>query len=481
MRRKKRTAKEMFQGKTFKIGTYSAVVSLVVVAVVIVLNLVVSSLPATLTKFDTTTSSLFTLSDQTEQVLENLDTDVTIYIIAENGSEDTYVTNLLERYTALSSHLTVVTKDPVLYPSFASQYTDESLSTGSLIVESEKRYKVIDYSDLYEYTINYYTFSYSASEFDGENEITSAIDYVTSDNLPTAYTLTGHGEAELEELSTSLETYIEDDNITLQTLNLISEGAVPEDAACVLIISPTSDLSEDEADALLTYLEGGGHLLLMTNCLYTDLPNLMEVMAYYGVAAQEGIIMEGSASHRLQNYPHYLLPNIESHTITSALTEGNYYVLAPIAHGITTLTDYRSSLNIQSLLTTSDSAYLKSVDTTTTEKEDGDLEGPFTIGVAITEEHDGVTTQIVWYSADNLLNSQIDAMVSGANTDLFLASLGWMCDSENSISIHSKSLSVSYLTVPDAAANTWSAVFIFITPVGLLVCGAAVMIRRRKH
>jgi ABC-2 type transport system permease protein len=477
MERKKRTARELF-GQTFRRGSYSAAISLLVLVVVIVLNLVVSSIPATYTKFDTTTSSLFTLSEQTEQVLAGLDTDVTIYIIAENGSEDSYVTSLLEQYTARTSHLKVVTKDPVLYPNFASQYTDESLATGSLIVESSQRSKVVPYSDLYEYTINYYTYSYTASEFDGENEITSAIDYVVSDTLPTAYYLTGHGETEL---STTLLTYVEDDNITLESLSLVSQDAVPDDAQCVLIVAPTTDLSADEAAALKAYLEDGGNLFLLTNCAYTDLPNLMEVMAYYGVAPEEGIVMEGSASNRLRNYPHYLLPNIESHTITSALTEGNYYVLAPVAHAITTLSDVRSSLSITDLLTTSDSAYLKSIDTTTTEKEDGDPSGPFSIGVAITEDHDDVETQLVWLACDNILNSQMDSMVSGANTDLFLACLGWMCGSENAISIHSKSLSVSYLTVPDAAANGWSVLYIFIIPVVLLICGAVVMVRRRKR
>jgi hypothetical protein len=56
-----------------------------------------------------------------------------------------------------------------------------------------------------------------------------------------------------------------------------------------------------------------------------------------------------------------------------------------------------------------------------------------------------------------------------------------MCGSENAISIHSKSLSVSYLTVPDAAANGWSVLYIFIIPVVLLICGAVVMVRRRKR
>lgn len=475
--KKSRSLKEMFRGKTFRIGTYSAVLSLIALVVVVVLNLVVNALPASYTKFDVTANALYTISDQTETILKNLDTDVTIYIIAESGEEDTYVTNLLEQYTALTSHLKVVTKDPVLYPSFASQYTDESVSEGSLIVESDKRYKIVSYSDLYSYSIDYSTYSYT-TEFNGENEITSAIDYVVSDNLPIAYALTGHGETEL---STSLQTYIDDDNVTLESLSLVTEDAVPEDASCVLIIAPTSDLSEDEASALLDYLEGGGSLFLITDCLYTDLPNLMAVMEYYGVTAQEGIVMEGSASNRLQNYPHYLLPNIEDTDITEALVDGGYYVLAPISHGIATLDSYRSSLEIEDLLTTSDSAYLKAVDTTTTVKEDGDEEGPFSIAVAITEEHDDVETQIVWVASDYILNSQMDSYVSGANTDFFLACLGWMVDNEDAISIHGKDLSSTYLTVSDGAASLWSVVFIGIIPLFLLVLGAVVLVRRRRQ
>ena len=101
--------------------------------------------------------------------------------------------------------------------------------------------------------------------------------------------------------------------------------------------------------------------------------------------------------------------------------------------------------------------------------------------MAAEEIHDGVTTQIVWFGCPGLADETIDAMVSGTDSDLLLGALGWMCQRENAISIHTKSLNVSYLTVDDGAANLWSVVFIAVVPVLLLACAAVVMMRRRKR
>ena len=59
--------------------------------------------------------------------------------------------------------------------------------------------------------------------------------------------------------------------------------------------------------------------------------------------------------------------------------------------------------------------------------------------------------------------------------------LGWMCQRESSITIHTKSLNVSYLTMDDASANLWSVVFMAAIPLLLAVSGAVIMMRRRKR
>ena len=58
--------------KTLKLGAYYAVLSVVVIAVVIAVNLLIGELPSTLTKFDTSGNQIYTLSEQSESIARNL-------------------------------------------------------------------------------------------------------------------------------------------------------------------------------------------------------------------------------------------------------------------------------------------------------------------------------------------------------------------------------------------------------------------------
>ena len=90
--------------------------------------------------------------------------------------------------------------------------------------------------------------------------------------------------------------------------------------------------------------------------------------------------------------------------------------------------DVRDTVTINSILTTSDQAYSKTdLNSDTLEKEDGDEAGPFDLGVSITETlDDDKETQIVYYSTSNLMESQVNQMVSGGNEKLIIESLKWM-------------------------------------------------------
>ena len=73
---------------------------------------------------------------------------------------------------------------------------------------------------------------------------------------------------------------------------------------------------------------------------------------------------------------------------------------------VKTLSDYRDTLQISSLLSTSDEAYIKTdvQNMTTYEKEDSDEEGSFQVGVSVTEQvDDDNTTQLVCFGCASLL------------------------------------------------------------------------------
>lgn len=480
---RKRSARKkgLWKTRAFRSGGYSVVVSVVVTAVVVALNLFVRQIPATYTKIDMTEEGLYSLDEQTESIVGALDTDVTLTLVAQSGGEDSLILETLERYAALSDHVKVETLDPVLYPSRLEAYGSAITNANSVVVQSEKRSTVVDYNELYvtDYSSYYYTGSYDVS-FDAENALTTAIDYVVSDDLPVVYVLTGHGEPEMEDW---LSEAIEGENVELEELNLLAQEAVPEDADCLLLYAPSSDLSGDEADRIIDYMEGGGRLLLITDYASASLPNLARVTENYGLTAQTGMVFESDMNYCLGGYPHYLLPEIESHEITDPLTEARLYALMPMAHGIARLEAYRSSLEISDLLTTTDGAYAKAdpYSATTLEREDGDASGPFSVGVAVTEDVADGQTRMVWFSASQMLMQDVNAMVGGGNQDLFLNALNWMCERENNISIRSKSLMAQYLTIPSGEASLLSACIAVVLPLAVLAIGVVVCVRRRKR
>ena len=477
----KKHIKKGINKKTLKNGSYSVILSVIFVVIIVVVNLIVDAFPSTYTEIDVSDQQLFSIGDQTKDFLKELDKDVTIYQIAQSGSEDEVVSKLLKKYEEASDHIKVETKDPVVNPKFTSEYTDEEVSSNSLIVVCEDRSKVVDYNNIYESSIDYNTYSYTTSGFDGEGQITSAISYVTSDNLPVLYTLDGHGEKSLD---STLQEDIEKANIEIKSLNLLTEESVPEDADCLMINSPSTDISEEERDAIIEYLENGGKAMIFSDYTEGSMDNFDAVLENYGVERVDGIVIEGDAQHYAMQMPYYLLPDVGSAEAVSDFSSQGYFILAPYAQGIRQLDNVRDTLTIESLLTTSDDAYSKTdLNTETLEKTDEDIDGPFDIGVSITEEvDDDKTTQIVYYSTANLMDSQINQMVAGGNEQMITESLNWMCstDETSTISIPSKSLEVSYLTVTAYDAAYWKICVMGLIPGVFLVVGFVVWLKRRK-
>ena len=466
--------------KHIKNGSYSMAMAAVFIVIVVVINMIVGAIPSKYSQLDVSSSKLYTIGDETKKVLKALDKDVTIYQIAASGSEDDTISNLLSRYKDESKHIKVEVKDPVVNPKFASEYTTDDLASNSLIVVCGDRNKVINYNDMYSSSVDYNTWQQTTTGFDGEGQITSAIGYVTSEDLPIMYTLSGHGEKDLD---SSFKEDIQKANIDIKELNLLTEGKVPDDADCLMIVSPTSDISEEEKTELLDYLEAGGKAMIFSDYTEESMDNFDAVLKNYGVERTEGIVIEGDSQHYAQ-MPYYLVPTVNSTDAVSDFASKGYYVLMPYAQGIKKTDDVRDTVTINSLLTTSDSAYSKvDVNSGTIEKTDDDIDGPFDLGVSITETlDDDKETQIVYYTSSNLMDSQINQMVSGGNEQMIMSSLSWMCSSDetSTISVPSKNLQISYLTLTAYDVSFWKIMVMGIIPVVFLVMGFMVWLKRRK-
>ena len=455
-------------------GSYSLVLTGIVLAILIAVNVLASVLPSTWTQLDISSAKLYSITSNTKAVVNALEKDVTIYWVVQSDKEDDIIENLLAKYESLSEHIEVVKKNPDVYPTFAQQYTSETVLNNSLIVECGDSSRYISYEDIYLTEADMASYSYTTS-FDGEGAITSAIDYVVSEDHPKLYMTEGHGEAEVSDV---FAEQIEKQNIETVTFTLLNSDTIPEDADVVLIHAPASDISKEEKDMLAEYTKNGGKLMVMAGPAEDGvLTNLYSLLGDYGVEAEEGIVAEGDRNYYAFRQPYILLPDMAEHEITNPLIEGNYYAIMPIAQGLT-VTDTTGS--VTQLLTTSETAYSKAAGYAieTYEKGEGDVDGPFATAVAVDCGSGG---RMVWFASSNFLDDMYNAYSSGANLDLGMNALSFMIGEREAVAIRSKSLNYSYLTINESAASYLKVMMIGVFPLAFLGYGVYVIVSRRRR
>ena len=456
-------------------GAYSAAVTAVVLAILIAVNVFVSAMPSGATEYDISASKLYSVTSNTKSVVNALTEDVTIYWIVQADEEDDVIGKLLDRYESLSDHITVEKRNPDVYPTFAEQYTDGTVYNNSLVVECGDRSRYIGYEDIYLTDASVYSYSYSTS-FDGEGAITSAIDYVTNPDQPVVYTRTCHGD---EDLPAAFADSLEKENITVEDLSLLNTAEIPEDAACLIVYAPQSDISEAERDTLASYVAGGGRLLVMAGPVEAaGLPNFYSLLEPYGVTAAEGIVVEEDQAHYVYPSPVALMPDLAESDVTAPLLEEGYYVIVPLAAGLT-VGENTTSASVTSLLTTSEASFSKPAgyDMATYEKEDGDIDGPFALAVDIACDSGG---ELIWVSSSAYLDDMYNAYSSGANVNFTMNALSQLIGESETLSIRTKSLNYNYLTISDSVSGLLQVVMIGLIPLAFLGTGIILVVRRRR-
>jgi len=477
--------KALFRGIAGKVLTIGRIVGVLVLTYLV--NYVIGILPATWTEFDVTAEEMYSLSPETEQMLEELDEKVTIYVLADETESDQAIATILGRYEAGSNHITVYYKDPAEFPAFADFYTSETMENNSLIIVGEERHKTIQYSECFEtaYHMDYNTYeSYeTVTGFDGEGQITAGIAYVTSDEVPRIYVVTGHEEYALpEELLNRLEKM----NMELQNINLMQCDVVPEDADAILVCGPYVDFSAEDAKKVKDYLDQGGSGLFFIAFSTNDLNNYEAIFSEYGLQIAEGVIFEPD-EYYYKELPYYLIPNILDTDVTAQLYAKERLLLMAQCRGMVIAGDADSSLTITPLIKTSDEAYSKTNVTTmqTMDMETGDIAGPFYVAAMVEKNNaDGSKAKMIVIGTEYLVDTQMNSLTSDANYEFLVACTGRLLGTEEAklISIPPKSYELSTILVSSGVANVCAVMMIIVIPVGLLVAGVVILIvRRRKH
>lgn len=463
-------------GKGIKLGAYSIATILLMAAVTFGINLGLNYVPDQYTSYDVTANKLYTLTDDTKEMISNITDDITIYVLTEEASKDDGVDKTLTQLKGLSDHIKVEYVSPVANPKFYINYTSEEPANNSLIVVGPKNSIVVDYNKLYTYEINYSTYNYEMTGYDGEGQIASAIAYVTTEDIPKFYITTGHGELEFEDAFLNALTK---ENVTYEELTLHSVDAIPEDAQGIIINAPTSDFSKEDADKVIAYLAQGGNAFLLPTFTDQSMEQFERILDFYGVSVVDGMIVEGDRNYYYQS-PYYLFPEIAYDEVTQRITEGE--VFAPLSRGLS-YDEETEGVSYTPLLTTSDSAFSK-VNITGAEdysKSADDIDGPFVISLRAEKTTDqGEVSKALFVANESMFTTTADDMVPGYNVKFFCSIISSLADHDNSVAIPSKSFEIGNLIFNAKIVYLSGIIAIFILPMGSLIAGLIIWLKRRK-
>ncbi len=493
-----------------KNGLFSAGMIALVVAIVIVFNLAVGYLPSNLREADLSSSGIYTVTDTSVDYLAALETDVELIVVAQSDSVDSRITRFLDRYAALSDHLSLRYADPVTNPSVLTQYETEADTIVVSCAETGRQETVylddILVLDYYSYMMYGYA---DYTEFDAEGQLTSAIDYVVSAVDHTVYTTTGHGEMELGSL---VVEQLERSHFTTSSVNLTTDGGIPEDCDLLVINQPTSDLSVDELEMVRAYLAAGGQVSVILDSEQFEHPHLTELMEEYGLVEVDGYIADAENYYWYQNSGSYYIffPELDTSTDAADGVAEDAYVMvgydlvngmiSPVL-GLTEGTPARDTITVTPFLTTSESgmAVVNEDDYTTGEYLIGvtaseaiavETEDETPAETAETETSDGeetgeeeeeaetITARLTVITADTLLDDTLNSSYSLANVQVFVNTVTAGFEDVENISIEAKSLETTYNTISNA--GVLGLVVVVLLPLSILIVGVVHWMRRRK-
>ncbi len=472
-------------------GLIASAVSLILIVAVIIVNIIVALIPGKYSLLDATSIKMYSISEATRKYLTKMNDDVTVYIVDSDGSNLKFET-FVERYSEYGDHLKLEYISTSENPGFLSEhgYNSDSINAYSVVVESAKRSKVIDYNEMFYYTNDYlgnmapdtYTYYYqlfssSASYeqylyylvyyshlyFQGESLITSAIEYTLLDTVPHAYYITGHGEEDMS--STTLGKFIAGYNIEFEALDIASVTKIPDDANCLVINAPELDYSDAETELIRNYLANGGRLTLLTDSANTSMPNLMSVVEYYGVSASDELVAIGEGDSKTYDLKPAVNSDHDSLYYASSYTPGIVN-----ANAIKTSDNLRDAVVITDLLTTSTDAYLG---------DDTSSNASYSLGVSIEEETDSGTTKIIWFTGADSFG---DEKATQVNCFIVYLAMSWMSEAYASSlgTINPLLYDGTYLNVSGTSAAVMGVIIIILIPAAVITAGIIIFRKRRR-
>lgn len=468
--------KRSLGAKNVKYGGYATLLAILLIGMLVTVNLLADQIPF---KVDLSRNKIYSLSKETYQILDDLKQDLTIYALYKSGQENTDIIDILRKYSDHTKKIKLQYIDADKNPGFVKRYLkgNESLNFGSLIIASEQQFKVIPAHDLFNFD---YSDPYqpNITSLAVEQRITGAIMFLSTGKAPKIYALEGHGEPSLPlELTKQLEM----ENYEIKPVNLYT-NPLPPDMDILLVTSPQQDLTNVEINKIRGFLANEGRALFLMDLQKNVPSNLQNLLQSYGLALQQIMIIEDDNTRFIQNNPLWIQPEMSEHQILKPLVSDKMPVIIPYARGIQILDTKKNSLIIEPLLATSTSAWGKTdLEDTSFEKSPKDLQGPFNIAVAVTDqltEDKSKQAKLIVIGNSIFTSSEIINSIPG-NANFLMNSFSWLQDQNVNLGIKPKSLLTMRLNINSFQTLLFSGLVVIIIPLAILGSGLVIWMRRR--
>jgi ABC-type uncharacterized transport system involved in gliding motility auxiliary subunit len=470
-----------------KYGSLSVGILAIVIAIAVFINLIMIKYDI---KWDLTPNKIYSLSEETEELIKNLDKEVTIYGLFDDGTipmsndlgsaEGTYeaVTKLIDKYKSLSSKIKVKYIDPLKDPDILTELDRENtqgLKQGDFFFVCGNKGRKVMGSELMKTYYSQENEMLSMSFFTAETKFTSAIKIVSSDRTPTIYFTQGHQETNYEENYTFLKDgVLEYFGYETKSLDLMTSEKVPEDADAIFVMGPKMDLTPSESQKITDYLNKGGKALFMFDPIAPnrDLPEFDKVLAEYGMVLNYDRVKENDSSRHTSGDPYSITISPEVNEINAKINQYDGFKIAmPNSRSINILKTKKDGLEVTPLLKTSKTAVGEQID----KSKGRDLDGPLNLGVAA--EYPSIGAKIMVIGNASFFT---DRFLREYNSIYFFDSINdFLLYKDDSINIQSKSMEAERLNLTQREANITGIIIVFVVPFLIFAIGTAVWMRRR--
>lgn len=445
--------------RSTRMGANSLLMILLFVSILAIVNFLAARHSI---RWDLSENQNFSLSPQTYRVLRNLPREVlvTVFTREKDPGYQSYKERL-DSYRQASPKMTVEFVDPERQPKIAQNYGINRTDT-AVFESAGHTVRVTSPSEV---------------------ELTVALIRVTQDRQKQVLFLEGHGEPSLDDrertgLSAAKDILLKQ-GYEVGTLSLLKEAAVPDQTAILVVAGPRRPVTTEEQERIHTYVEKGGHLLLLIDP--DTQADLNPLLTQWGLGVGPGVLVDLQDRLAQGDLTSLLVRTFTEHEITQDLSAA---VLFPLARHITFDEQTGKAWDYVPLARTSPNSWaetdIKGRVVNLDEKED--IKGPLPMAAAISPKvapEEGKPRPAVVVIGNSTFATNAFVNFPG-NSDFFLHTAAWLAEERNMMSLVPKDSALRPFTPNPLQERALLYLQVILLPVAMFVAGILVWRKRRR-